>query len=82
MTSQVVKVRSENLSAWMTCPLCFKLLREATTISLCLHTWLSNLLLLFITIGKNSLYPLVVNGWSNLSPYSSSISKQPHMGLD
>ncbi|CAL5339777.1 unnamed protein product [Camellia sinensis] len=39
MTSQVVKVRSENLSAWMTCPLCFKLLREATTISLCLHTF-------------------------------------------
>ncbi|PSS19068.1 E3 ubiquitin protein like [Actinidia chinensis var. chinensis] len=39
MTSQVVKVRREILSACMTCPLCSKILREATTISLCLHTF-------------------------------------------
>ncbi|KAI8546088.1 hypothetical protein RHMOL_Rhmol07G0089100 [Rhododendron molle] len=39
MTSQVVKVRREILAECMTCPLCNKLLREATTISLCLHTF-------------------------------------------
>lgn len=39
MTSQVVKVRREVLAACMTCPLCNKLLREATTISVCLHTF-------------------------------------------
>ncbi|RVW96083.1 E3 ubiquitin protein ligase DRIP2 [Vitis vinifera] len=38
MTSQVVKVRRETIAACMTCPLCNKLLKEATTISLCLHT--------------------------------------------
>ncbi|KAJ4968540.1 hypothetical protein NE237_015241 [Protea cynaroides] len=39
MTSQVVKVRKATLAACMTCPLCNKLLREATTISECLHTF-------------------------------------------
>ncbi|XP_010278147.1 PREDICTED: E3 ubiquitin protein ligase DRIP2 [Nelumbo nucifera] len=39
MTSQVVKVRRETLAACMTCPLCNKLLKEATTISECLHTF-------------------------------------------
>ncbi|XP_043723523.1 E3 ubiquitin protein ligase DRIP2-like [Telopea speciosissima] len=39
MTSQVVKVRKDTLAACMTCPLCNKLLREATTISECLHTF-------------------------------------------
>lgn len=38
MAGQVVKVKSEILQACMTCPLCKKLLRDATTISLCLHT--------------------------------------------
>ncbi|KAF9682964.1 hypothetical protein SADUNF_Sadunf05G0162900 [Salix dunnii] len=35
---QVVKVRRETIEACMTCPLCNKLLRDATTISECLHT--------------------------------------------
>ncbi|XP_015875346.1 E3 ubiquitin protein ligase DRIP2 isoform X1 [Ziziphus jujuba] len=39
MTGQVVKVKRETLEACMTCPLCHKLLKEATTISLCLHTF-------------------------------------------
>ncbi|OVA05332.1 zinc finger protein [Macleaya cordata] len=39
MTSHVVKVRRETLAACMTCPLCNKLLKEATTISECLHTF-------------------------------------------
>ncbi|XP_042517976.1 E3 ubiquitin protein ligase DRIP2-like [Macadamia integrifolia] len=39
MTSQVVKVRKATLAACMTCPLCNKLLRDATTISECLHTF-------------------------------------------
>ncbi|GMH07810.1 hypothetical protein Nepgr_009650 [Nepenthes gracilis] len=39
MASQVVKVRRDKVAACMTCPLCSKLLKEATTISLCLHTF-------------------------------------------
>ncbi|XP_075658305.1 E3 ubiquitin protein ligase DRIP2-like isoform X1 [Castanea sativa] len=39
MASQVVKVKRETVEACMTCPLCNKLLKEATTISLCLHTF-------------------------------------------
>ncbi|KAI9084882.1 hypothetical protein K1719_033288 [Acacia pycnantha] len=39
MASQVVKVKRETLEACMTCPLCHKLLKDATTISLCLHTF-------------------------------------------
>ncbi|KAL4352717.1 hypothetical protein GQ457_06G028990 [Hibiscus cannabinus] len=39
MTNQVVKVRREAIAACMTCPLCNKLLRDATTISECLHTF-------------------------------------------
>ncbi|XVF31100.1 hypothetical protein REPUB_Repub16aG0116500 [Reevesia pubescens] len=35
----VVKVKREILESCMTCPLCNKLLKEATTISLCLHTF-------------------------------------------
>lgn len=34
-----MKVRRETIAACMTCPLCNKLLKEATTISLCLHTF-------------------------------------------
>ncbi|KAL9357910.1 hypothetical protein Peur_051163 [Populus x canadensis] len=36
---RVVKVRRETIEACMTCPLCNKLLRDATTISECLHTF-------------------------------------------
>ncbi|CAI0433879.1 unnamed protein product [Linum tenue] len=39
MAGQVVKVKRAALEACMTCPLCDKLLREATTVSLCLHTF-------------------------------------------
>ncbi|GLU03621.1 hypothetical protein SLE2022_208100 [Rubroshorea leprosula] len=39
MANQVVKVRRETILACMTCPLCNKLLRDATTISECLHTF-------------------------------------------
>jgi hypothetical protein len=38
MLGQVVKVQKERIAACMTCPLCNKLFREATTISECLHT--------------------------------------------
>lgn len=37
--TQVVKIRREKLAECMTCPLCKKLLKDATTISLCLHTF-------------------------------------------
>ncbi|KAJ8764606.1 hypothetical protein K2173_006478 [Erythroxylum novogranatense] len=39
MLSQVVMVQREKLAACMTCPLCNKLFRDATTISECLHTF-------------------------------------------
>ncbi|KAK6940730.1 hypothetical protein RJ641_030261 [Dillenia turbinata] len=39
MANQVVKVRRETIAACMTCPLCNKLLRDATTVSECLHTF-------------------------------------------
>ncbi|XP_011032397.1 PREDICTED: E3 ubiquitin protein ligase DRIP2-like isoform X3 [Populus euphratica] len=39
MVEQVVRVKRKNLEACMTCPLCNHLLNEATTISLCLHTF-------------------------------------------
>ncbi|CAK9179289.1 unnamed protein product [Ilex paraguariensis] len=39
MSNQVVKVRTETIAACMTCPLCNKLFRDATTISECLHTF-------------------------------------------
>ncbi|KAG4913205.1 hypothetical protein GLYMA_19G161700v4 [Glycine max] len=39
MSNQVVKVRRDTIAACMTCPLCGKLFREATTISECLHTF-------------------------------------------
>ncbi|XP_061971805.1 E3 ubiquitin protein ligase DRIP2-like isoform X2 [Populus nigra] len=39
MSGQVVKVKREILEACMTCPLCNKLLKEATTIFSCLHTF-------------------------------------------
>ncbi|KAE8675097.1 E3 ubiquitin protein ligase DRIP2 [Hibiscus syriacus] len=39
MANQVVKVRREAIAAFMTCPLCNKLFRDATTISECLHTF-------------------------------------------
>ncbi|CAH2060007.1 unnamed protein product [Thlaspi arvense] len=40
----VAKVKRETVVACMTCPLCDKLLRDATTISECLHTLLSSIL--------------------------------------
>ncbi|KAL6210640.1 hypothetical protein ACLB2K_015872 [Fragaria x ananassa] len=39
MANQVVKVQREKLEACMTCPLCNKLFKDATTISECLHTF-------------------------------------------
>ncbi|KAG5245002.1 E3 ubiquitin protein [Salix suchowensis] len=39
MVGQVVRVKRKKLEACMTCPLCNHLLNEATTISLCLHTF-------------------------------------------
>ncbi|XP_042015736.1 E3 ubiquitin protein ligase DRIP2-like [Salvia splendens] len=39
MSLQVVKRRREGLAPCMTCPLCHKLFREATTIIECLHTF-------------------------------------------
>uniref|UniRef100_A0A6N2MR12 RING-type domain-containing protein n=1 Tax=Salix viminalis TaxID=40686 RepID=A0A6N2MR12_SALVM len=39
MLGQVVKVQKERVAACMTCPLCDKLFRDATTISECLHTF-------------------------------------------
>ncbi|KAJ8452504.1 hypothetical protein Cgig2_000093 [Carnegiea gigantea] len=38
MATQVVRVKRDKIAACMKCPLCNKLLKEATTISLCLHT--------------------------------------------
>ncbi|CAM8925922.1 unnamed protein product [Rhodiola kirilowii] len=40
--AQVVKVNREKIAACMTCPICNKLFKEATTISLCLHTFCRN----------------------------------------
>ncbi|KAE8696939.1 E3 ubiquitin protein ligase DRIP2 [Hibiscus syriacus] len=39
MANRVVKVRREAIAACMSCPLCSKLVRDATTISECLHTF-------------------------------------------
>ncbi|XWS31480.1 hypothetical protein CRYUN_Cryun23aG0080100 [Craigia yunnanensis] len=39
MANQIVKVRREAIVECMTCPLCNKLLKDATTISECLHTF-------------------------------------------
>ncbi|KAB2636788.1 E3 ubiquitin protein ligase DRIP2-like [Pyrus ussuriensis x Pyrus communis] len=39
MANPVVRVRRETIAACMTCPLCDKLFRDATTISECLHTF-------------------------------------------
>ncbi|XP_057438591.1 E3 ubiquitin protein ligase DRIP2-like [Lotus japonicus] len=39
MPNPVVKVRWNTIAACMTCPLCNKLFKEATTISECLHTF-------------------------------------------
>ncbi|CAK9323503.1 unnamed protein product [Citrullus colocynthis] len=39
MANRVVKVKREAIAACITCPLCNKLLKEATTISECLHTF-------------------------------------------
>ncbi|XP_071721739.1 E3 ubiquitin protein ligase DRIP2-like [Rutidosis leptorrhynchoides] len=38
-SNQVVKLRRKQVAACMTCPICNKLLREATTIPECLHTF-------------------------------------------
>ena len=60
MANQVVRVRREAIAACMTCPLCNKLLRDATTISECLHTCES--LLTFLSLFF----------FSNFVPFSSS----------
>ncbi|CAN4093342.1 unnamed protein product [Withania somnifera] len=39
MSNKVVKVKRDMIAACMTCPLCHKLFRDATTISECLHTF-------------------------------------------
>ncbi|KZV54369.1 hypothetical protein F511_03624 [Dorcoceras hygrometricum] len=39
MPNQVVKARRESVASCMTCPLCHKLFRDATTIIECLHTF-------------------------------------------
>ncbi|KAK7344173.1 hypothetical protein VNO77_13505 [Canavalia gladiata] len=39
VSTQVVKVKRDTLRACMTCPLCHNLFKDATTISLCLHTF-------------------------------------------
>ncbi|KAF5727034.1 E3 ubiquitin protein ligase DRIP2-like [Tripterygium wilfordii] len=39
MANLVAKVKRETIAACMTCPLCNKLFRDATTISECLHTF-------------------------------------------
>ncbi|KAA8527701.1 hypothetical protein F0562_035430 [Nyssa sinensis] len=40
--SQVVQVRSEKVAACMTCPICNKLFKDATSITECLHTFCRN----------------------------------------
>ena len=52
MANQVVRVRREAIAACMTCPLCNKLLRDATTISECLHTCESLLTFLSLFLFK------------------------------
>ncbi|XP_016513876.2 E3 ubiquitin protein ligase DRIP2-like isoform X2 [Nicotiana tabacum] len=39
MANQVVKVKRDRIAACITCPLCHKLFRDATTVSECLHTF-------------------------------------------
>ncbi|XP_061338133.1 E3 ubiquitin protein ligase DRIP2-like [Gastrolobium bilobum] len=39
MVNRLVKARRDTIVACMTCPLCNKLLKDATTISVCLHTF-------------------------------------------
>ncbi|OIT06927.1 PREDICTED: E3 ubiquitin protein ligase DRIP2-like [Nicotiana attenuata] len=42
MSNQAVKVKRDTIVACLTCPLCHRLLRDATTISECLHTFCRN----------------------------------------
>ncbi|KAJ8559328.1 hypothetical protein K7X08_003386 [Anisodus acutangulus] len=39
MTNEVVEVNRDTIAACITCPLCHRLLRDATTVSECLHTF-------------------------------------------
>ncbi|XP_059300868.1 E3 ubiquitin protein ligase DRIP2-like isoform X1 [Lycium ferocissimum] len=39
MANEVVKVKRDTIAACVTCPLCHKLFRDATTVSECLHTF-------------------------------------------
>ncbi|KAK4338723.1 hypothetical protein RND71_043210 [Anisodus tanguticus] len=39
MANEVVKVKRDTIAACITCPLCHKLFRDATTVSECLHTF-------------------------------------------
>lgn len=52
MLGQVVKVQKERIAACMTCPLCNKLFREATTISECLHTFCRKCIYMKLTDEK------------------------------
>ena len=56
MPNQVVKVKRERIAACITCPLCHKLFRDATTISECLHTCKSLSLYLFLWVLVNVSY--------------------------
>lgn len=50
MANRMVKVKRETIQACMTCPLCRKLFRDATTISECLHT--CEFLSLFLSLSS------------------------------
>ncbi|XP_011621599.1 E3 ubiquitin protein ligase DRIP2 isoform X2 [Amborella trichopoda] len=58
MTTQVVRVRRATLEACMTCPLCKKLLRDATTISECLHTFCRKCIYEKLTDGEADSCPI------------------------
>ncbi|CAJ1902419.1 unnamed protein product [Sphenostylis stenocarpa] len=68
MSNQVPKVRRDTIVACMTCPLCNKLFREATTISECLHTC------------EPSSLSIRVNFFSDFSAFASSFTLRPDAG--
>jgi len=68
MSNQVAKVRRNTIVACMTCPLCNKLFREATTISECLHTC------------EHSSLSIRVNFFSDFSAFASSFTLRPDAG--
>lgn len=58
----VVKVKRETIAACMTCPLCNKLLRDATTITECLHSCksLSKIAFLQFVFVSNTISFLII----------------------